>query len=639
MRIHRTTRWRPRTWEVLLLLFLLATLTAEVGFAVGTLRPSASEAASSTPPVASAAGGAASGGPSGTPVGPSSGAPEPTLGATGTPLSQLIGQKLMVAMDGTTPSAALLGRIQRGEIGGVILFSFNIVSAAQVQALSKELQAAAAAGGRPPLLISTDQEGGEVKRIPWSPPTLSPPAMGQLGSAATAQEQGLETGYVLRCAGINNDLAPVADVPSSTASFMYENGRTWSFDAGATATLSDAFATGLEAGGDVPAMKHFPGLGYAAENTDDEVVTIAASKAELAPGLLPYQAAIGHGIPMIMLSNATYPAYDSVNAAGWSKAIGVDLLRGTLGFQGVTITDSLSGTASSRGVSATSLARKAAKAGTDMLLLTGKEAGSARAYARLLEDAQDGAIPADTLQASYDRIVALKATLHAPVADAAPPDVAAPKSRLYAPSTLVDGAVPVRTAWSASDPCAVSAYGLRRRTGDSSWVGLGLPSTPSTSIKQSLSPGTTYRYGVVAADGAGNWSDATKGSRFVPKLVESKTADVTFSGAWTPVNDDRFSGGGTRSSTEAGASASYTFTGTSIGWVAALGPTRGSADVYLDGELRQTVDLHAGTVSRQEVVFVASWPSQGEHTIQVVVKGTTGHPRVDVDAFVQLELP
>ena len=634
MREHRTTRWRPRTWEVLLLVSLLATLTAEVGFAVGTFGPSPQATSlARTDPTATTA--TAPGEPS--PSAP--GAPSPTGGASGTPLSELIGQKLMVAMDGTTPSAALLGRIQRGEIGGVILFSFNIASAGQVRALTKQLQAAATAGGQPPLLISTDQEGGIVKRLPWAPPTLTPPAMGELGSAATAQEQGLETGYVLRCAGINNNLAPVADVPASTASFMYQRGRTWSFDAGVTSTLSDAFATGLEAGGDVPAMKHFPGIGYATENTDDEVVTISRSKADLAPGLLPYQAAIGHGIPMIMLSNATYTAYDSVNAAGWSHAIVGDLLRDTLGFQGVTITDSLSGTASSRDVSATSLARKAAKAGTDMLLLTGSEAGSSRAYARLLEDAQSGALPVTTLQASYDRILALKDTLHHPVADTVPPTVVAPTSRLYAPATLGVGSVPVRTAWSASDPCAVSGYGLQRRNEAGVWVPQGLASATSTSAKQSLAAGSTYRYGVKAADGAGNWSELAKGPAFEPVIVQSNSPSVAFSGAWTLVNDARFSGGGTRFATAAGASASWTFTGTSVGWVAALGPTRGSADVYIDGELRQTVDLHASERTTMQVVFVASWPTEGSHTIQIVVAGTPGHARVDVDAFAQLIRP
>ena len=187
----------------------------------------------------------------------------PAVATTTPTIAQLIGQKLVVAMSGTTPSASLLGRIQRGEIGGVILFGANITSAAQLRSLTDRLAAAAAAGGQPKLLITTDQEGGDVARLDWAPPTLSAPEMGALGSVTTASAQGKAAGYVLRCAGINSDLAPVADVPASSTSFMYRDGRTWSFDAPVTAKLSDAFASGLEAGGDVPAMKHFPGIGLA----------------------------------------------------------------------------------------------------------------------------------------------------------------------------------------------------------------------------------------------------------------------------------------------------------------------------------------------------------------------------------------
>jgi beta-N-acetylhexosaminidase len=322
-----------------------------------------------------------------------------------------VGQKLVVSMSGTTPSADLLGRIRRGEVGGVILFGSNITTRAALLALTAKLRQAAASGGQPPLLIATDQEGGSVKRIPWAPPTLSPPQMGVIGLASTARTQGALTGSALLGLGINGDLAPVADIPASTSSFMYQQGRAWSFSASLTATLSDAFARGLMSSGEVPAMKHFPGIGLATLNTDSHVVVISASKAQLAAGLPPYRLAIGHHVPMIMLSNATYTAYDPANAAGWSRAIAQTLLRDQLGFTGVTITDSLTGTAAARGVSSSSLAIRAAIAGTDMLLVTGSEASTRAVYDTLLAKAQAGTIPRSTLESSYARILALKTDL------------------------------------------------------------------------------------------------------------------------------------------------------------------------------------------------------------------------------------
>lgn len=335
-----------------------------------------------------------------------------TASASGPTLAQLIGQKLVVRMDGTTtPSAALLARIRLGQVGGVILFGSNITTPTALVALTTKLRHAAAAGGQPPLLIAVDQEGGPVKRIPWIPPTLSAPQMGAIARASVANAQGASTGAALHSLGIDVDFAPVADVPASTASFMYRAGRTFSFSAPRTAALADAFATGLESKGVVPTMKHFPGIGFATRNTDVYVDTITASAAALAPGLLPYRTAIGHHLPMIMLSNATYPAYDAHNAAGWSHAIGTTLLRNELGFTGVTITDSLDGTAAARGLWTRVLAVSAARAGTDMILTTGSELSTSGVYATLMRQAEEGLIPLSTLRASYARILALKAGL------------------------------------------------------------------------------------------------------------------------------------------------------------------------------------------------------------------------------------
>jgi len=332
-----------------------------------------------------------------------------TAPASATPsLKHLIGQKLVVSMGGHTPSASLLDRARRGRIGGVLIHQWNFSSASELRSIASKLQQAAADGGQPPLLIAVDQEGGQVKTVSWIPPTLSPP---EIGSADTARSQGRKTGAALLDLGVNTDFAPVADVPASTSSFMYQQGRTWSFSARKTSRLANAFALGLGDKGALATMKHFPGLGFATKNTDDFVVHIGATKSQLASGLKPYRRAVANGVPLVMLSNAVYRAYDRSHAAGWSRAIGTGLLRGELGFQGVTITDSLDGAAAARGIATSPLALKAAKAGTDMLLLTGSEASSRSVFHALLDAAKAGQIPQGRLTASYDRIVALKASL------------------------------------------------------------------------------------------------------------------------------------------------------------------------------------------------------------------------------------
>ncbi len=333
--------------------------------------------------------------------------PEATDAAEPT-LEQLIGQKLMVTMSGRKVSAALARRIGRGEVGGVVLVGRNVTTPVALGKLTRKLQRAAAQGGQPPLLIAIDQEGGSVRRVPWAPPTIPMPQIGRIGSTSVARAQGARTGAALRRLGINVDLAPVADVPRSTASFMLQQGRTFSSKADRTARLADAFASGLASRGVLATMKHFPGIGLAIRNTDRFVDTVRASRANLRPDLKPYRRAIRHDIPMIMLSNATYTAYDRRNAASWSRAIVDGLLRAELGFEGVSITDSLNGTAHARGVTVKPLALRAARAGTDMILLTGSERSTSRLYAWLLAKARDGAIPLPQLRASLDRILALK---------------------------------------------------------------------------------------------------------------------------------------------------------------------------------------------------------------------------------------
>jgi beta-N-acetylhexosaminidase len=318
-------------------------------------------------------------------------------------LFQLVGQKLVVSMSGTTPSASLLTRARRGEIGGVIVHRFNFSTSAQLRAITASLQRAAASGGQPPLLIAVDQEGGSVKTIPWLPPLRSPD---HVRSAADARLDGRRTGDALSGLGVNVDFAPVADVPGSTASAVYRQGRTWSFDARTTARLANAFSLGLADSRELASMKHFPGLGFATANTDRAVVRITASRARLAPGLLPYR---GTRVPLVMLSNAIYDAYDRTNAAGWSRLIATRLLRTELGYQGVTITDSLDGAAHARGIAPNGLALAAARAGTDLILLTGGEVATRDVFASLLRAAQAGRVGRAGLERSYARIQKLKA--------------------------------------------------------------------------------------------------------------------------------------------------------------------------------------------------------------------------------------
>ena len=132
--------------------------------------------------------------------------------------------------------------------GGVILFGPNVNSPSQLTALDASLQAAASAGGRPPLIIATDQEGGEVKRIPWAPPGRSAKQLGALPASASTRAGSL-TAAALHADGVNVDLAPVADVPHGPADFIEQQQRAFSTNRFTVANDAPAFAGGLEGHG------------------------------------------------------------------------------------------------------------------------------------------------------------------------------------------------------------------------------------------------------------------------------------------------------------------------------------------------------------------------------------------------------
>ncbi|HEU0335505.1 MAG TPA: glycoside hydrolase family 3 N-terminal domain-containing protein, partial [Gaiellaceae bacterium] len=298
----------------------------------------------------------------------------PAAAAQGRPsAAELVGTRLVVAMRGTAPSADLLARVRRGEVAGVILFRGNVVGPGQVRALTDRLRAAARAGGVPPPLVAVDQEGGLVRRLPWAPPAPSAAELGALGATAV-RRVGARTGRALRAVGIDVDLAPVADVPAVRGSFLAAQ-RAFSTDPERAAVLVAAFAAGLKDAGVLATAKHFPGLGRATRSTDRYRVAIPARAARLAPGLVPFRRLVDDGVPLVMLSNAAYAVYGGEPAV-WSPRIGSDLLRGQLGFAGVTITDALEATATTWHTTVSEAALRAAAAGVDLVLVTGSELSS-----------------------------------------------------------------------------------------------------------------------------------------------------------------------------------------------------------------------------------------------------------------------
>jgi beta-N-acetylhexosaminidase len=307
----------------------------------------------------------------------------PMVDAPTMPLEQVVGQKVVTAFNGTTPSPALLRRLRTGHLGGVILFSANIASPEQLRALTRRIRRAAAAGGNPPPLIAVDQEGGLVKRLPWAPPSTAAAAM------ADPHAEGLATGRMLKRAGITVDLAPVADV-ERRPNFL--GSRAFGSTEAEVASEACAFARGLQEAGVTPTLKHFPGLGEAAGNTDLERVTIRAPFR-----LAPYRRCAHRGL--VMLSSATYPRLGTHPAVFEPNAYAL------LASDTPTISDDLTARAMA---GRADVPVRAARAGLDLLLFGGSEQTSAGAYRSLLRAVRGHRLGEGRVRASAARIIALK---------------------------------------------------------------------------------------------------------------------------------------------------------------------------------------------------------------------------------------
>jgi beta-N-acetylhexosaminidase len=333
-------------------------------------------------------------------------APPPAAAASPT-LRQLVGQHMIFAYDGLQPPPALRRRIARGEAAGVILFDRNVRSPAQVHAVVRGLQAIERpAGLRAPLIVMADQEGGPVRRIPGAPVR----AAADVADAAQARADGLAAARTLRGAGVNMDLAPVADVARAGAALERER-RIYGRSAQHVATLAGAFAAGLHAGGVRATAKHFPGFGAAKVNTDAAPARIDEPLATLrAVDGAPFAALIAGGVDAIMVSTAIYPALDARPAAFSARWAG-DELRGRLGFAGVAITDDLGTPAVRAFGSDARRAVLAARAGIDLPLFSSTYRDGARAAQGLLAAARRGELSRDLLRAQAERVLALRAKL------------------------------------------------------------------------------------------------------------------------------------------------------------------------------------------------------------------------------------
>jgi beta-N-acetylhexosaminidase len=328
-------------------------------------------------------------------------------------LSQTLGQKLLLAFEGKqSPSKEIIQALKSFQPAGITLFrSLNIENPPQVRSLTEALQRQAKEIGLPPLLIATDQEGGQLMAVGEGTTHLpGNMALGASGSVELARRAGEVLGRELAAMGINVDYAPCADVnvnPNNPVVGI----RSFGEDPEKVAQLTAAMVAGIQSQGVAATAKHFPGHGDVANDSHYGLPTLPHSLERLQKvELPPFRAAISAGTKLIMTAHISLPALDGPDAppATLSRNILQNLLRRQLGFEGVIVTDAMDMRAIRQGEFLGQEAIRAAQAGADLLLLTADPKDQERVANALAQALKSGELDLVETRNSIKRILELK---------------------------------------------------------------------------------------------------------------------------------------------------------------------------------------------------------------------------------------
>lgn len=349
-------------------------------------------------------------------------------------LDDKLGQMIVIQytdVNYTAQQAALVGPFHPG---GVILYGYAMGSEQQVRALL--------AGGQHdspiPMFTFTDEEGGYVDRLnPYLGWRMSAPQMAATGNPQIVQQLGEKTAQDMLSFGLNADLAPVTDVAVVMGPDQW--GRTFGSTPQPVIEYAGAFLRGLQQGGVVGALKHFPGLGAATTDAHLGLPVINRTRDQIeATELAPYRALIATGqVYMVMSTDLLMPALDPTMPAELSKPIITGILRDELHFDGVSVTDALYMDGVSSRWSFSQAAVLAIEAGNDMIMAPWTPGMIQGILSGLKQALASGALTMAQVDNSVRRILALKMRFHL----IAPPQSIAPGLQ-PAPATALDADLP-----------------------------------------------------------------------------------------------------------------------------------------------------------------------------------------------------
>ncbi len=325
-------------------------------------------------------------------------------------LREQASQLIMTGISANGMTSSQRPIVQKQKPGGVLLL-FTGGSLTHTRTAMAAVTAAATVNGVRPL-IAADQEGGQIQRLKGSGFDRIPAATVQgTWSGDKLTQRAEQWGDQLKEAGVNVDLAPVADVVPS--SLKQENAPIGSLDREYGDTPEDvgphvqAFVKGMQAAGIISSVKHFPGLGRVRGNTDFSSGVVDNVTVRGDDDLKPFADGIQAGAGMVMISTATYTKIDPKNRAVFSETVIQEMVRGDLEYDGVVITDDVGAAAEVASVPAGQRATRFVAAGGD-IVINAKAVLTATMVNALVAKAQQDKAFKTQLTSSVRRVLTLK---------------------------------------------------------------------------------------------------------------------------------------------------------------------------------------------------------------------------------------
>lgn len=296
-------------------------------------------------------------------------------------------------------------------VGGIVYFAQNLLDPEQTTTMLANVKQFYADAGNVAPFIAVDEEGGTVVRVAdneafGAQDVGDASALGSAGDTEAAKRAAEQIADYLMPLGFNLDFAPVADVVDPLRSDTMGL-RSFSSDAAVAADMVRAEVEGFRDKKMLCCAKRFPGIGAAAGDSHEGAITIDSTNEELETvDLVPFRAAIEAGVPMIMVGHVSLPnIVGDSTPAPLSSAVVQGMLRDSLGYTGIIVTDSLSMGAITDYYTPAEAAVAALKAGCDIPLMPER---FDEAYQGVLNAVQAGELTEERIDESLIRILAAK---------------------------------------------------------------------------------------------------------------------------------------------------------------------------------------------------------------------------------------